>query len=260
MTSTACPMRGCIEDHFARRLKPAAERTMREHLPDCVPCKRYYERHLLLQRLDPKASAAQERLGQALGLVPAPVSVVGRSAAVMAVAAVLAVGVFVTRPTVPALLDSEQASGFAARGAPVAAPAEPLRVYRIRTGVTPEPVQGELRATDELAFAYQNAAGKKWLLIYGVDEHGHVYWFHPSWSDPDADPAAVPAQAGEGLHELPEAISHALDGGKLTLHGVLSDERLTVRRVESLMQGRAPGEPLPVPGSVTTSLSVKVRK
>ncbi len=259
MTSTACPMRGRIEDHFARRLKPTAERTMREHLPDCVPCKRYYERHLLLQRLDPKASAAQERLGQALGLVPAPVSVAARSAAVVAVAALLAVGVYMTRPAVPGLSDSEGASGFAARGAPLNEP-EPLRVYRIRTGVTPEPVQGELRATDELAFAYQNAAGKKWLLIYGVDEHGHIYWFHPSWSDPDADPAAVPAQTGEGLHELPEAISHALDGGKLTLHGVLSDERLTVRRAESLMQGREAGEPLPVPGAVTTSLSVKVKK
>lgn len=259
MTSTACPMRGRIEDHFARRLKPAAERSMREHLPDCATCKRYYERHLLLQRLDPKASAAQERLGQALGLVPTPVSVAARSAAVVAVAALLAVGVYMTRPAVPGLSDSAHASGFAARGAPLPEP-EPLRVYRIRTGVTPEPVQGELRATDELAFAYQNAAGKKWLLIYGVDEHGHIYWFHPSWSDPDADPAAVPARAGEGLHELPEAISHALDGGMLTLHGVLSDERLTVRRAESLMQGREAGEPLPVPGAVTTSLSVKVKK
>ena len=260
MTSTACPMRSRIEDHFARRLKPAAERTMREHLPDCVHCKRYYERHLLLQRLDPRASAAQERLGQALGLVPAPVSMVARGAAVMAVAAVLALGVFVTRPTVPGLLDSEQASGFAARGGPMDTQAEPLRVYRIRTGLNPEPVQGELRATDELAFAYQNAAGKKWLLIYGVDEHGHIYWFHPSWSDPDADPVAVPAQAGEGLHELPEAISHELDGGKLTLHGVLSDERLTVRRAESLMQGRAPGGPFPGPGAGSTSLSVKGKK
>jgi hypothetical protein len=249
-------MRGRIEDHFARRLKPAAERSMREHLPGCAACKRYYERHLLLQRLDPKASEAQARLGQALGLVPAPVSRVARGGAMLAAAAVLALGIYVTRPTVPALSDSEQASGFSARGGPVVTQPEPLRVYRIRTGLAPEPVQGELRATDELAFAYQNAAGKKWLLIYGVDEHGHVYWFHPSWSDPDADPSAVPAQAGEGLHELPEAISHALDGGKLTLHEVLSDERLTVRRAESLMQGREPGEPLPVPDAVTTSLSV----
>ncbi len=258
MTAHACPMRGRIEDHFARRLKPAGERAMREHLPGCVHCKRLYERHLLLQRLDPKAPDAQERLGQALGLVRPPLPV-AQGVAAVAMVALLAVGVVVAQPLALGTSEGEQASEFAARGAPVAAAPEPLRVYRIRAGAAPEPVQGELRATDELAFAYQNAGARKWLLIYGVDEHGHVYWFHPSWSDPDADPAAVEARPGEGLHELPEAISHALDGRELTLHGVLSDERLTVRRAEALMTGRKPAEPLPLPGATTTALPLRVR-
>lgn len=260
MTSEACPMRGRIESHFARRLKPEAERAMRQHLPGCVSCKRYYERHLLLQRLDPKAGDSQARLGQALGLVPAPVPMTARVGAVAALAAVLVVGVFAARTHVLASPLGEQASGFTARGGGVVTAPQPLRVYRIRQGETPEPVVGEVRASDELAFAYQNTGAKKWLLIYGVDEHGHVYWFHPSWSDPEDNPSAVPARPGEGLHELPEAISHSLDGQRLTLHGVLTDERLTVKEAESLMQGRAPSEPLPVPGAVTSSLSVKVDK
>ena len=114
-----------------------------------------------------------------------------------------------------------------------------LRAYRIRAGAAPMLAEGELGATDELAFGYLNPASRPWLLVYGVDEHGHVYWFHPSWDDPAQDPSAVQAAAGAGMHELPEAISHALDGRRLTLHGVLSERRLTVKQVEALRQGRA---------------------
>lgn len=183
-------------------------------------------------------------------------SLVARSAAMVAVAALLAMGFIVTRPALPAMPGGGQV-GSSSEGV---ASTELLRVYRIRTGLPPELVKGELRAVDELVFTYENVAGKKWLLIYGVDEHGHVYWFHPRGTGTDAGLAAVPALAGVGPHELTEPVSNALDGKKLTLHGVFSDERLTVKRVESLLRGRGPDEPLSLPGAITTLHSVKVTK
>jgi hypothetical protein len=258
MNNAVCPMRGSVDDHFARKLKPGSERNLREHLPRCGSCKSLYDRYLLFQKLDPKAGRdSQKRLGQGLGLVRPPLPV-AQGAAALAVVAVLAVSVLMTRnaPFEPAA----EAQGFTARGGGAEVAPEALRVFRVRPGVPAEAVVGELDSRDELAFAYQNPNGKKWLLIYGVDEHGHVYWFHPSWSNPDEDPAAVKAFGGVALHELPEAISHDFDGKKLVLHGVLSDERLTVKQAETLLQGRDPSQPLPLAGAEHTSYTVKVRR
>ena len=147
--------------------------------------------------------------------------------------------------------------GYAARGSGAQSP-EVLRAFRIRPGAEPEPALGELGARDELAFGYLNPASHPWLLVYGVDEHGHVYWFHPSWDDPAENPSALPAQGGSGLHELPEAISHALDGRQLTLHGVLSEQRLTVRQVEALRRGHPAQAPLPLEGAQQSVLELRV--
>lgn len=256
MNHAVCPMRGRVDDHFARRLKPGTERTLREHLPSCGSCKSLYDRHLLLLRLDPKAAGdSQKRLGQGLGLVRPPMPV-AQSVAGLTVVAVLIAGVLATRS---APFEPAGTEGFTARGGSTVTIPEALRVFRVRPGVAAEPVEGELRAGDELAFAYQNPNGRKWLLIYGVDEHQHVYWFHPSWSNPEENPAAVRAFGGVALHELPEAISHTFDGKQLVLHGVLADERLTVKQAEALLQGRNLAQPLPLPGAEHTSFSVKVR-
>ncbi len=253
MNTGICPMRGHVDNHFARRLKPREEHSLREHLPGCGACKSIYERHLLLRRLDPKSSRGdQDRLGQGLGLVRPPLPV-APAAAALSVLAVLVLGVMATRPDPFA-----NTEGFTARGGAATASSEALRVYRVRPGLAAEAVGEAIRPGDELAFAYQNPRARKWLLIYGVDEHNHVYWFHPSWSDPDTNPLAVQAFEGMALHELPEAISHTFDGKRLVLHGVLSDERLSVKQAEALMQGRAPSDPLPLPGAENTSFPMRV--
>lgn len=258
MNPGVCPMRRQVDDHFARKLKPGSEHALREHLPGCASCKSLYERHLLLRRLDPKAAAdGKARLGQGLGLVRPPVPVT-QGVAALAVVALLGLGVVMTRPGV--FFRTAEAEGFTARGGPTATQPDNLRVYRVRPGMVAEPVESELRVGDELAFAYENPHGRKWLLIYGVDEHQHVYWFHPSWSDPQANPAAVQAFGGVALHELTEAISHDFDGEKLVLHGVLTDERLTVKQAEALMQGHDAGQPLPLKGSEQSSFSVRVKR
>ena len=251
-----CAQRAAVDRHFARRLSLPQERTLRAHLSGCATCHRHYQRRLALERLQPgHEAAAQARLATALGLqrraLPA-----GSVAAAVTLTALLTLGVLAdwrAQQERPASLEG----AFAARGSALQDPGV-LRAYRIRAGHPPAPLEGELAAADELAFGYLNPASRPWLLVYGADEHGHVYWFHPRWDEPAADPAALPARSGPALHELPEAISHALDGQRLTVHGVLSEQRLTVRQVEALRQGLARDAPLPLQDAEQTALDVKV--
>jgi hypothetical protein len=207
-----------VDAHFAGRASRAGEAAMRAHLPGCERCRRRYDRHLLLARLDTRALPAEERLARGLGIVPRPKRAgLALSVGVLAVAAV-ALLVGVPRDEAPQL-----------RGA---GPQPTLLIYRVAPDGRVEPVAGRIGAADELAFAYGNPGGRRYLLVYGEDEHGHVYWFHPGWPVGAPAPAAVEARPGAGPHELPEAVRHRFDGRRLRINAVLSDERMGVGTIE----------------------------
>ena len=65
-----------------------------------------------------------------------------------------------------------------------------------------------------------------------MDEHQHVYWFHPAWPEGAPPPAPLTARQGTGPHELPGAVRHALDGHRLEVFGVFSDAAVTVQAIE----------------------------
>ncbi len=121
----------------------------------------------------------------------------------------------------------DPAADFQARGTGV----EPrVWAYRVAHGEKPIELGEVMSPTDELAFAIDNPTEPRGLLLFGVDEHRHVYWYHPAWVEPAATPSAVPIASGR--HELPEAVSHQLDGSVLTLYAVFANEEVTVREVE----------------------------
>ena len=71
MTGTECRHRRLVDVHFRGRLPPTREREMRGHLVTCGPCRAYYDRHLLLARVDPDdALSMHDRLARGLGLSP----------------------------------------------------------------------------------------------------------------------------------------------------------------------------------------------
>jgi hypothetical protein len=221
---TRCPTQHLVDRHFAGRIRPAEERRLREHLPGCPRCTRYYERHRLLAELDPGSLPAEERLARGLGLSDPWrrwLANAWRPPMLLAAAA--------TAAAIALLAVREPAGDFAARGVGATAPA--IGAYRVTAGGKPVELGETMAAGDELAFAYENPGGKRHLLIFGIDEHRHVYWYHPAWVDPESTPAAVPI--AEGRHELPEAVAHELDGAELTLVGVFVDEVMTVREVEA---------------------------
>jgi Putative zinc-finger len=251
--------RDLIDAHFAGRISPEAERRMREHLPDCADCRRHYERHLVLAGLDPGSLPAMRRIGRALGLRLPASSAATASAprpmrwmvAATASAAALAAVFLVVRPR-------GDGGQYTARGG--AEPAMPaLFVYELQP--VRELAPGDrVRRTDDLAFAYANPGGYRRLLVFGVDEHRHVYWYYPAWTNPADDPRAVPLPDGRGdrtKHELPEGIRHDIDGDHLTLYAEFLNDDVGVRSVEARVAAAgAPGDPLLLPGAAEQRIAL----
>lgn len=245
----AC-VRALIDSHFAGSISPSREQTMRAHLPGCEACRRYYGRHLVLAKLEPRAAGPEARIAVGLGLRPSRQRVPAWSVAVALCAAALLLAF------VPMARSRE--SGFAARGVLGAAKPQ-FFVYRIDPTRRLEPHGSIIKATDELAFAYANPTGFRRLFVYGVDEHRHVYWYYPAWSSPADDPHALTVPSGPEVRELPEAIRHEIDGRELTIHAVFLDDDTSVRRVERLVHDvRSPGDALPIAGAYEERLSLTV--
>jgi hypothetical protein len=246
-----------IAAHFAGQISTAAETAMRAHLLTCAPCKSHYQRHLTLARLDPRSLPGADRIARGLGFRLRG-SGPGRwrarlitGLALPAVAVSVAIGVLAVFPgrrpgrgreSVPT---AGASADFAVRGTGVSAGrAEAFWTYRVGPEGTSRLANQAIRRGDELAFAYSNPLGKPFLMIFGVDEHRHVYWFHPAWTPGQPAPAAVRVVEGPGPHELPGAIHQALDGHRLTVYAAFSDVALRASAVEAaLLPSAASDEP-----------------
>jgi hypothetical protein len=279
-------IRDAIAAHFAGAGAPARDGEMRAHLPTCRDCHAHYEQHLLLATLDPAGLSSETRLARGLGLRPrrgpgrATFGLLGLCGAAVAGLALLYTGGGPGRANRAGAPTSETAGAaiepggavaphgeVSPRGTPAgvaAARAPEVQIYRFpsprvpirRLGASAEKAGDVVHPGDELAFAYRNPAGMRRLLIFAVDEHGHVYWYHPEWSDAAENPTAVPISAEPGLHELPAAVLQKFDGERLMIHALFTDRELNVREVESAVaaaavRDRAPGapEPLTLPGT-----------
>jgi hypothetical protein len=239
----ACAVRETIDRHFEGTVSPTSERAMREHLPTCASCHAYYERWLVLSRLDPEVLPAETRIRRGLGLERRRSVVVPFGLA--AVATVVAAAATLLLRVHPA----SDADGFAARGGPTGSAASRVLVYDVAPGKAATLASGTVGRGDELAFAYENPAAKTRLVIFGVDEHRHVYWFYPAWTNPGDDPVAIPIAQDALRHELPDAVRHDFDGARLAIRSVFLDTPVGVHEVEAMLR-RDPDGPLPIPGAV----------
>ena len=164
-TNEKCHEHSLIDAHFRGRVSQAQEQAMREHLLHCDDCRAYYKRRLLLADLDPKGLDSRTRLSRGLGVSNR--SYLLKSLALVAVAsAVLVFMVIWYQNTV-----TTENDGFAARGDSVPGEATRLWIYRVPPSKPAVLADDEIDVEDELAFAYENVEGKKYLLVFGIDEH-----------------------------------------------------------------------------------------
>jgi hypothetical protein len=232
--------RARISAHFEGRVHSSAERAMRLHLEDCEVCRRHYARYWTLAALDPHALAAQQRLGRGLGLRERRWGLLGGSTSplrawLLAAASVAGLALLLLRR-------SPSAPEFTARGMGPGTPVT-VEVYHASPGRPLALADRILRASDELAFAYSNRGQYPYLTVCGIDEHQHVYWYHPAWTSAEQDPRSIPIQRSGRVEELPEAISQALDGRRLRLISVFSRAPLRVRELERTLLALASSGP-----------------
>jgi hypothetical protein len=234
-------MHAHVDAHFSGTIAPRDERTMRTHLDTCESCRTRYRRRLILAKLDPQSLAARERIAQGLGLRKP------RRAARLAFPIVGAI--FAAAAAVLLLVRGPSSvGGFSPRGEVDPGSVSPVHVYRVPSHGGPQtatPALDSIRRGDELAFAYDNPDGRKYLMIFAVDEQRRIYWFYPAWTDPADDPSAVMIAAGS--HELPEAVSHGFVGSEIEVHSLFLDQPMRVRAIERTL---ATDSPLRVPGGV----------
>ena len=255
-----CIEKAIVDAHFEGRISPKDETRLRAHLPTCASCTEYYERRALLASLDPEALSLEERLGRGLGLVSED-AVTTPSGFTRSRLVVVALGLVAAAAIVLLVLAGRKKpdDGFASRGGVASGPPY-VRVYT-SSGGAPSPLEdaAPLRRDTELGFAYESVEGKGQLMIFGLDEHGHVFWYHPAWTDPKDDPGSVRVETGPGLHPLREAIAHDLDGRTLEIHALFSSAPRTVKAVEGALGGkRAPLGPLTLPDTTDVVVTVEV--
>jgi hypothetical protein len=224
---TTCIERALVDSHFQGEISPKDERRMRSHLTDCITCKSHYRRRQILAQLDPEAPSPEARLAKGLDLHAKPSKLLWPMlASALACAAALIL-----------VLRAPSDDGFHARGSLNPAPSSEstISVFRVsdRTVLS---TSGSFRRDDELAFTYDNASHKPYVMIFGVDEGDRVYWFYPAWTDESENPTAVKTDPGRMTVALPEAIKHPFQGSTLTVHGLFLDTPRTVRDVEAALR------------------------
>lgn len=227
-----------LERHFVRGLAVDQAKAFHLHLEDCVPCRARYEAYALLAPLDRKMLSPVERgargLGFANGKAKAPSAVRLWGPLGLAVACAAALVLFL----LPARRGDSDASMFASRGAGTEAA---FGLWIFQNGPTaPTLLKQQMKADDELAFAYVNPTPKPFLAIFATDEQHRVYWYHPGWRAGEAPPQSIPTVRGTKIQELKESIRHTFQGRHLVISAVLSEHPLGVQAIETALARGVP--------------------
>jgi hypothetical protein len=228
-----------VQRHFSDGGSPAAERRLFKHMKGCARCRDEYRTLALLEEMEGGGAVhARDRMARSL-FASEPVA--AQRPRIFAGGLALGVACLALLVTVGRTPSPFQARGSVQAGALSGAA---LAIYRVpRDQTNPEALAVSdtqragttVRAGESLAFSYVNptSVGASYLMVFGRDAAGRVYWFWPAWDDASNDPASVAISEGTTPVELREAVRHPLAAGPLTIVGLFTPKPLHVREVEA---------------------------
>jgi hypothetical protein len=238
LLSTLFSRHADVAAHFSGVTTPKADRDLFAHVKTCARCREEYRTYALLEAMEPGGEErARARLARGV-FQTAPAAKRGAYAGglVLAFACLALVFTFGRQPAT-----------FTERGGAGTSSDEPsLAIYRVpRDAEHPEvlaPGQTQragnlVHAGESLAFSYTNPqqAGAGYLMVFGRDAAGRVYWFWPAWNEATQDPGSVSISTSAAPVELTEAVRHPLSPGPLTIVGLFTPKPLHVHEVEAAL-------------------------
>jgi hypothetical protein len=113
-----------------------------------------------------------------------------------------------------------------------------LNAFRLSGNGPPEPLHGVLHVDDGLLFSYTNLGPAPFshLMVFGIDEQRHVYWYYPAFLDPRDNPTGITIEKGASRVALDEVVAHRYRAGRLTVFGLFSDRAFSVSDVERAVE------------------------
>jgi hypothetical protein len=109
-----------------------------------------------------------------------------------------------------------------------------LNAFRLSGEAAPQPIHDVLHKEDGLLFSYTNLGPEpfSYLMIFGIDEDRHVYWYYPAFLDARDNPKGIDIVKGGSRVGLQEVIAHPYREGTLILFGLFSDRAVSVSDIE----------------------------
>lgn len=259
---TTCPKNEEIILFLDGELSVNQCKELKEHFAQCSLCEKALgEFERILKRMAPSEEDKDPALVNGImaaishGLVKRPLKEQETSrpwykwlwapaVAIAAAASVAAIcfnlGVFTAAPKSTRNTDP----AFLARGGAETAEAENKRwfsfaVYARQTAGQSayQEVRERISPDTRLVFSYTNLQkAPRQLMIFAVDNQGHIFWYYPAIDQRHPDPVGLDIQTGK--FELSEEIKHELQPGPLKLMALFTKKPLSVSQVEHLLKSK----------------------
>ncbi|MCP4603746.1 MAG: hypothetical protein GY847_25050 [Proteobacteria bacterium] len=112
-----------------------------------------------------------------------------------------------------------------------------ISAFLISDNGSPKPLEQQMRPDDALLFSYTNLGDKPfgYLMIFGVNAEGEVFWYYPAYTEEQTDPAGIPIHRAARDVELLEKIQHKMTAGPLVIYGLFTDQSFSVSRIEKII-------------------------
>ena len=100
-------------------------------------------------------------------------------------------------------------------------------------------VKSQISQDAQLVFGYLNhppvsEQAYSHLMIFGIDQQAHVFWYYPAFQELGTDPKSISIQPGK--HPLPDRVEHSLHTGRLCIFALFTKSALRVSQMEQMVR------------------------